>query len=193
MNLEEALHARSGGVCELCTGAGELSAYAIPPDSNGEAERSILLCPECTGQVDGETPIAAEHWRPLPDVMWSGTPAVQVMAWRVLQALSTHAWAAEALEMLYLDDETRSWAEAARIEGASGTSVVHRDANGAELAPGDTVTLIKDLNVKGASFTAKRGTAVRGITLVRENAAHIEGRINGQQIVILTEFVKKSG
>jgi len=48
------------------------------------------------------------------------------------------------------------------------------------------------LNVKGASFTAKRGTAVRKISLVPDNAAHIEGRVNGQQIVILTEFVKKS-
>jgi len=60
------------------------------------------------------------------------------------------------------------------------------------LAAGDTVTLIKDLNVKGAGFTAKRGTAVRGIALVADKAEHIEGKINGQQIVILTKFVKKS-
>ena len=64
---------------------------------------------------------------------------------------------------------------------------------GAVLSVGDTVTLIKDLSVKGAGFRAKRGTAVRGISLVQDNAGHIEGRINGQQIVILTEFVKKSG
>ena len=52
--------------------------------------------------------------------------------------------------------------------------------------------LIKDLPVKGAGFTAKRGTAVRNISLVSDNARHIEGRVNGQRIVILTEFVKKS-
>jgi len=52
--------------------------------------------------------------------------------------------------------------------------------------------LIKDLNVKGGGFTAKRGTAVRGISLVADNAEHIEGRVSGQQIVILTKFVKKS-
>jgi len=46
--------------------------------------------------------------------------------------------------------------------------------------------------VKGANFTAKRGTAVRGISLVADNPAHIEGRVSGQQIVILTKFVKKS-
>ncbi|MCF8475018.1 MAG: alkylphosphonate utilization protein [Emcibacter sp.] len=69
----------------------------------------------------------------------------------------------------------------------------HKDSFGAVLQSGDTVTLIKDLNVKGANFTAKRGTAVRNISLVQDNPAHIEGRINGQQIVILTQFVKKSG
>jgi protein PhnA len=60
------------------------------------------------------------------------------------------------------------------------------------LASGDSVTLIKDLEVKGAGFTAKRGTAVRTISLVQENPEHIEGRVNGQRIVILTKFVKKS-
>ncbi len=53
--------------------------------------------------------------------------------------------------------------------------------------------LIKDLPVKGANFTAKRGTAVRGISLVADNPAHIEGRVEGQRIVILTEFVRKRG
>jgi protein PhnA len=60
------------------------------------------------------------------------------------------------------------------------------------LQAGDTVTLIKDLVVKGANFTAKRGTAVRNISLVRDNPEHIEGRVNDQHIVILTQFVKKS-
>ena len=67
----------------------------------------------------------------------------------------------------------------------------HKDANGATLNAGDNVVLIKDLPVKGGGFTAKRGTAVRGISLVSDNAAHIEGRVEGQRIVILTEFVKK--
>ena len=69
--------------------------------------------------------------------------------------------------------------------------MVHRDSNGAVLSQGDTVTLIKDLPVKGAGFTAKRGTAVRGIALVPDDAGQIEGRVDGQRIVILTEFVKK--
>jgi protein PhnA len=60
------------------------------------------------------------------------------------------------------------------------------------LEAGDTVTLVKDLNVKGTNFTAKRGTAVRGISLVADNPEHIEGRVSGQQVVILTKFVKKA-
>jgi protein PhnA len=60
------------------------------------------------------------------------------------------------------------------------------------LQAGDTVVLIKDLDVKGAGFTAKRGTAVRGISLVADNPEQIEGRVNGQQLVLLTKFVKKS-
>jgi hypothetical protein len=68
----------------------------------------------------------------------------------------------------------------------------HRDSNGVPLAVGDTVVLIKDLSVKGAGFTAKRGTFVRGISLVVGDDAHIEGRVNGQRMIILTEFVKKN-
>ena len=75
---------------------------------------------------------------------------------------------------------------------ASAIPLVHKDANGAVLANGDTVVLIKDLPVKGSSMVAKRGTAVRSIRLVRDNAEQIEGRVNDQTIVILTQFVKKS-
>ena len=52
--------------------------------------------------------------------------------------------------------------------------------------------MIKDLDVKGTSFTAKRGTAVRGISLVADNPEQIEGRVNGTQIIILTKYVKKA-
>ena len=136
------------------------------------------------------------HWACLGETMWSQVPAVQVMVWRMLNRLKSEGWAHELLEMLYLDADTLAWAGALN-EGADEEdgfeTLVHRDGNGAVLAAGDTVTLIKDLNVKGAGFTAKRGTAVRNITLVPDNAEHIEGRVSGQLIVILTEFVKKSG
>ena len=116
--------------------------------------------------------------------MWSEDAALQVFAMRTLKRLDTD-WSRDLAEQLYLDEETQAWAD----NEAAQTN--HRDSNGVPLASGDTVVLIKDLNVKGAGFTAKRGTAVHRITLVPDNDAHIEGRVEGQRIVILTEFVKK--
>lgn len=114
------------------------------------------------------------------------------MAWRLLTRLSAEGWPQELLDMLYLDGETLAWAKATG-EGNADDSAKHVDCNGVELEAGDTVTLTKDLNIKGSSLTAKRGTAVRGISLVADNPEHIEGKVEGQRIVILTKFVKKSG
>jgi protein PhnA len=109
----------------------------------------------------------------------------------MLDRLRGEGWPQDLLDMLYLDEDTLAWAQAGAA-GAQEAAVVHKDCNGAVLEAGDTVTLIKDLNVKGANFTAKRGTAVRGISLVHDNPEQIEGRVEGQKIVILTQFVKKS-
>ena len=111
------------------------------------------------------------------------------MAWRMLTRLSAEGWPQDLLDMLYLDEETLAWAQSDSSDDED--TVTHKDSNGAVLAAGDTVTLIKDLDVKGTSFTAKRGTAVRNISLVASNEEHIEGRVNGTQIVILTKFVKR--
>jgi protein PhnA len=122
--------------------------------------------------------------------MWSEVDAVKVIAWRVLNILKAEGWVQELLDMMYLEDDVLAWAQ----EGQSSEddSVKHLDSNSEILQAGDTVVLIKDLDVKGTSFTAKRGTAVRNISLVADNADHIEGRVNSQKIVILTKFVKKS-
>jgi len=124
--------------------------------------------------------------------MWSQVPAVQVVVWRMLNQLSAEGWPRDLLEMLYLDEETQAWAEAMGAGDEPKNTIIHVDGNGAVLEAGDSVTLIKDLNVKGANFTAKRGTVVKGISLVSDNPEHIEGRISGQRIVILTKFVKKA-
>jgi protein PhnA len=192
MSTEQALQDRSGGKCELCGSTSDLSVYEVPPESDGSAEQSILVCATCREQLDDPEKVDVNHWRCLNDSMWSQVPAVQVMAWRMLTRLSAEGWPQELLDMLYLEEETLAWAKATG-EGEGDEDVVkHLDSNGAVLEAGDTVTLIKDLNVKGANFTAKRGTAVRGISLVPDNPEQIEGRVNGQQIVILTKFVKKS-
>ncbi|MBV1888721.1 MAG: PhnA domain-containing protein [Proteobacteria bacterium] len=189
MSTETELQTRSESKCELCAATDNLGVYEIPPSSDGGADQSILVCGVCKPQLEGEVEIDTNHWRCLNDSMWSQVPAVQVMAWRLLDRLRGESWAQNQLEMLYLDEETLSWAQAL----AAGVDVVvHLDSNGAVLEAGDTVTLTKDLTVKGANFTAKRGTAVRGISLVPDNAEQIEGKVSGQRIVILTKFVKKS-
>jgi protein PhnA len=193
MTTEQALHARSGSTCELCGATAGLDVYEVPPGTDGSAERCVLLCATCREQIENPDKVDANHWRCLNDSMWSQVPAVQVMAWRMLTRLSGEGWPQALLDMLYLDDETRAWAEAGGTGGEAEEAVRHVDSNGALLAAGDTVILIKDLDVKGANFTAKRGTAVRNISLVADNPEHIEGRVEGQQIVILTKFVKKSG
>ncbi|MBO0345630.1 PhnA domain-containing protein [Roseibium sp. CAU 1637] len=192
MSLETDLHARADGKCELCGATDNLAAMTVLPRDGDTLDEAILACTTCREQIEGAE-LNDTHWRCLNDSAWSQVAPVQVTAWRMLNRLSAETWARDLLDMLYLDEETLAWAQAGQAETADeDTAVIHKDTNGAVLAVGDTVTLIKDLKVKGAGFTAKRGTAVRNIGLVPDNAAQIEGRVNDQRIVILTEFVKKS-
>jgi len=190
MSVETELQARSESKCELCGASDNLGIYEVPPTSDGSADQCILACDTCRGQIDNPETVDANHWRCLNDSMWSQVPAVQVMAWRMLTRLRSEGWPQDLLDMMYLEDDVRSWAEAGSND-ESEEKIIHRDSNGAVLEAGDTVTLIKDLDVKGSSITAKRGTAVRNIRLVQDNAEQIEGRVDGQLIVILTKFTKK--
>jgi len=192
MSTEQTLQTRSESKCELCSTTENLSVYEVPPESNGSADQCILICENCSDQIENPDNVDVNHWRCLNDSIWSQVPVVQVMAWRMLSRLSAEGWPRDLLGTLYLDDETLEWAKATGEGQSDEDSVKHLDSNSTTLEAGDTVTLIKDLNVKGANFTAKRGTAVRGISLVADNADQIEGKVNGQQIVILTKFVKKS-
>ncbi|MEH0157461.1 alkylphosphonate utilization protein [Limibacter armeniacum] len=192
MSTEKELQERSESKCELCAATDNLQVYEVPPTSDGSADQSILVCSTCHEQIENPEKVDANHWRCLNDSMWSTVPAVQVMAWRMLDRLKSEGWPQDLLDMLYLDDETMAWAKAGATESQSEDSIKHLDSNGAVLNAGDSVVLIKDLNVKGANFTAKRGTAVRNISLVYDNPEQIEGRVNGQHIVILTKYVKKS-
>ena len=167
------LRARSGDVCEFCGATPDLLAVDFAPGG------PVLLCPDCRGETDAPD----DHFRCLEGAAWSSEAAVQFAVWRRLGGLEA-AWAQDIRANMVLSPEAKVWSNAP-------AAITHRDSNGTVLAQGDTVTLIKDLPVKGAGFTAKRGTAVRGISLVADNAGHIEGRVEGQRIVILTEFVKK--
>jgi protein PhnA len=192
MSTEQALLARSESKCELCGATEDLGVYEVPPRVNGGADECALICAPCREQIEEPAKVDAQHWRCLNECMWSQVPAVQVIAWRMLKRLSTEGWAQGLLDMLFLDEATQAWAQATGEGTGSEEGARHLDSNGTLLEAGDTVTLIKDLNVKGANFTAKRGTVVRGISLVADNPEHIEARVSGQQIVILTKFVKKA-
>ncbi|NQZ52810.1 MAG: PhnA domain-containing protein [Piscirickettsiaceae bacterium] len=190
MSIEQALLERSNAQCELCGSDSTLSAFDVPPISTTSMDKSILLCETCQDQVIHPDNINANHWRCLNDSMWSSVPAVQVMAWRQLKQLSSEIWAQDLLEILYLNEETQAWAEA--IQSNNSDDIIPSfDSNGATLLAGDNVTLIKDLDVKGAGFTAKRGTMVKNISLTN-NPEQIEGRVNGTRIVLLTKFLKKA-
>ena len=190
MSIEQTLQTRSESKCELCGSKESLSVYEVGPESDGSPELSAYLCQICQDQIEDNQKADANHWRCLNDSMWSEVSAVQVLAFRMLTHLSTQGWARDLLDMLYLEDDVKAWAQAG-IETVDPDAVKHIDSNGTQLTAGDTVTLIKDLNVKGGGFTAKRGEMVRGISLVADNAEHIEGKVSGQHIVILTKFVRK--
>jgi protein PhnA len=66
-----------------------------------------------------------------------------------------------------------------------------RDSNGTILVDGDSVTLTKDLKVKGMSVILKRGTLVKKIRLT-DNPAEIDCKVSGSEIVLRTEFLKKA-
>ncbi|HKI61347.1 MAG TPA: alkylphosphonate utilization protein [Mariprofundaceae bacterium] len=193
MSTEQELEARSGSACELCSATENLVVYEVPPTSGSSADQCVLICKTCHEQIEDPAKVDANHWRCLNDSMWSQVPPVQVMAWRMLTRLRGEGWPQDLLDMLYLDDEVRSWAEATGEGKSTEEEARHVDCNGVTLEAGDSVTLTKDLDVKGSSLTAKRGSPVRNIRLVHDNPEQIEGRVDGQQIVILTKFVKKSG
>jgi protein PhnA len=191
MSIERTLQQRSDSKCELCTSDENLGVYEVPSSSKSGADASILVCGTCLEQIETAEKRDPNHWRCLNDSMWSTVPAVQVMAWRMLQQLKTEGWPQDLLDMMYMEEEIKEWAKAAGDGVDTSNALVHRDANGVVLEAGDSVVLIKDLKVKGSSMVAKQGTAVRRISLDHENAEYIEGKVDGQQIVIITKYVKK--
>lgn len=186
MTIDAILAERSGGKCELCEAAGELNAYLVPP--NDDADFAVAVCSKCDEELTHTDSLDTNHWRCLNNTMWSESAPVQIMAYRVLKYLSTEGWAQDLAGQLYLEEENQKIADSVFSDDSS---VVQIDSNGAKLEEGDTVTLIKDLNVKGANFTAKRGTVVRNIRLT-EDPKHVEGKINGSMIVIVAAFTKKA-
>jgi protein PhnA len=190
MKLEEILLHRSENKCELCQNAEHLTLYEVPPKSRNSEENCFMICNTCLEQIDKKAELDNNHWNCLTASMWSEIPGIQVVSWRMLNRLRDESWAADNLDLLYLDDEKLEWAKATGDHENDGTDL-HKDANGNVLQTGDTVILTQSLNVKGSSVNAKVGTIIKNIHLVRDNTEQIEGRIEGQVIVILTKYVRK--
>ncbi|MDO5509882.1 MAG: PhnA domain-containing protein [Weeksellaceae bacterium] len=190
MSLNKILKDRSGGSCELCQSEENVGVYMLAePDVPASEANALMLCAVCKDFLDGESEVDVLQWRFLADTIWSEHSAVKVASWRMLQRLRSDAWYEDLLNTMYLDEEEQELAGAQ--QSSSDTQVVHKDSNGVVLQAGDSVVLIKDLKVKGSSMVAKQGTAVRRISLDHANEKYIEGKVNGQTIVIVTDYVKK--
>lgn len=189
MSISRELSKRCEAKCELCGNEENLSTFVVSPKSGENLSEQVAICTVCKSQIESSDELDKNHWRCLNESMWSPEPAVQVVSYRMLHRLNEEPWAQDAINMIYMEPETMEWAK----EGIEDESekLIHKDSNGNILENGDTVTLIQDLNVKGAGFTAKRGAAMRRIRLVHDNAEHIEGKIDGQHIVLVTKYVKK--
>ena len=187
MALQKVLEERSNNECELCNNSGELSAYPIPPKDDSKLEFQIVCCANCLDKIKASDFSDTNYWRFVTGTIWSAVPAVQAMSYKILTKLKDTDWAGETLESVFLEENIIEWANA-EDELAQEP---HKDCFGALLSPGDNVVLVQNLNVKGTSFTAQKGTVVKNIKLVHDDPTHIEGKVNGTTIYILTKYLKK--
>ncbi len=96
-------------------------------------------------------------------------------------------------------DEARSWLEGVLSafenvgvnDDANSVDHLTKDSNGTSLAEGDSVTVIKDLKVRGGSNDLKRGTLIKKIHLIGD-PENIECRVDGSTLVLKTCFLKKA-
>jgi len=191
MNLQEVLLKRSDKNCELCQSENNVTLYEVQPQDRTSEDNCIMICDKCRAQIEKKEEQDSSHWTCLATAMWNEVPGVQVVAWRMLNRLRSESWAADNLDMMYLDDERIAWAKATGDHDNDATVELHKDCNGQVLKHGDTIVLTKSLDVKGSTLNAKMGTVVKNIRIVENNTEQIEGKIEGQLIVILTKYVRK--
>jgi protein PhnA len=191
MKPADQIIARSNGLCELCQSNQNTGIYELPPDEGKSVDSMVLICEKCQLQIEKKETLDLLHWSCLSNSMWSEVPALQVLSWRLLNRCREQSWAADLLDMMYLDETQLAWAKATGDHENDSSVDLHQDSNGHVLQNGDAVVLVKSLDVKGSTLNAKMGTVVRNIRLVANNTEQIEGKIEGQQIVILTKYVRK--
>ncbi|MBC8051972.1 MAG: PhnA domain-containing protein [Sphingobacteriaceae bacterium] len=191
MAINLTLQNRCNQLCELCgKHDGNLNPYSVPPKGDDSPDNQVVLCVDCLEQINSANYSDTHHWRCLEGSIWSEVPSVQVLSYKILESLISEDWARDAREAVYLDESLVEWANAE--DALEAEKVVHKDSYGVILESGDTVVLTQNLNVKGTNYSAPKGTIVRKIKLVQDNAEQVEGKINGDTIVILTKFIRKS-
>ncbi len=153
--------------CELCGSNNNVKPFKVEPK-----EEYVNLCEECRNQIESGK-LDENHFQCLNDSMWSEKSAVKVLTYRLLKELGR----SDLLDMMYLEPDEEAWANT-EVE-------VKKDAYGNVLQNGDSVMVIKDLNVKGGS-TIKRGEVFKNIRL-----GDTPGHILAKNIYIKTEFIKK--
>jgi len=160
-------------VCDLCGSDVNVSEYQVKPK-----EDKVNLCETCLTQIESGN-LDENHFNCLNDSMWSETPAVKVLSYRLLKKLGRN----DMLDMMYLEEDEQAWADY--------EEEVLKDSNGNILKDGDSVTVIKDLEVKGAGKTVKRGTTVKNIRMC-DVAGHVSCKVDGiGSIYLKAEFLKK--
>lgn len=106
---------RAKSKCEISGAAGvSLKPYEVPPvRAEPEMDRTLLLCDQCCDMLEHPDQLGGRGWQCLAEAIWSEMPAVQVVAWRLLQVLATREdWAREVLDEVFLDPEVEAWARA---------------------------------------------------------------------------------
>lgn len=184
MAINTRLNDRSNGTCELCNTMPAIREFTVSPRSSEAIENLVALCETCLIALSEKE--NSDYWRFLEGSIWNPEPVVQALSYRILHSYKDLGWAESILSSAYLDEDTIQWALS-----AFAVADVPKDAFGNLLQHGDTIVLTQALNVRGTNFTAAKRTIVKRIKLVADNTEQIEGKVNGQTIVILTKFVKK--
>ncbi len=109
---------RAKSKCEITGAAGvPLWPYEIPPvGEDPDIDRILLVSNECRAVLENPKLLAGRSWQCLAEAVWSENPAVQVVAWRMLNELAKREdWAREVLDEVFLDAEVEAWARAAQF------------------------------------------------------------------------------
>lgn len=116
--LGKDLARRAKSKCELTGAAGvPLRPYEVPPvGDEPDLERTLLLSEACHKALDRPEKLEGRAWQCLAEVVWSEMPAVQVVAWRMLERLAKREdWARDVVDEVFLDPDVEQWAKSENL------------------------------------------------------------------------------